>query len=223
MATERLECVEVNPEAAPAASVIWLHGLGADGHDFEAIVPELRMPEALPVRFVFPHAPMRPVTINAGMVMRAWFDILDISTSRTVNMDDFRKSVGHLEALIEREIERGVASEHIVLAGFSQGGSVALHAGLCHPRPLAGILALSTYLPTADALARERSEANRQVPILMAHGTMDPMVSVAYARSGRDALVDGGYPVRWKTYPMQHAVCAEEIRDIRDWLCEVLG
>jgi len=218
-----LECVEVGPGREPVASILWLHGLGADGYDFQPIVPELRMPETMPIRYVFPHAPMRPVTLNGGMVMRAWFDILAAGFPRRVDMEGFLESVGHLERLIEEENRRGVPPERIVLAGFSQGGSIALHTGLRYEKPLAGILALSTYLPTLDSLSGEMSRANGQIPIKMAHGFMDPMVPLENAQEARDELVRLGYPVEWSQYPMGHAVCPEEIDDVRSWLVRVLG
>jgi phospholipase/carboxylesterase len=223
MTSELLEYVEVGPSEEPMASILWLHGLGADGHDFEPIVPELRMPETMPIRYVFPHAPLRPVTLNGGMVMRAWFDILAAGFPRRVDMEGFLESVGHLERLIEEENRRGVPPEHIVLAGFSQGGSIALHTGLRYEKPLAGILALSTYLPTLDSLAGEMSPANRQIPIMMAHGLMDPMVPLENAQEARDELVRLGYPVEWSQYPMGHAVCPEEIDAVRSWLVRLLG
>lgn len=222
MEPELLDCVEVNPPLKPVATIIWLHGLGADGHDFEPIVPELGLPDTLPIRYVFPHAPMRSVTINAGMVMRAWFDILDIQLSRKVDIDNFLESADQLEALIQAELQNGMPAERIVLAGFSQGGAVALHTGLRFEKSLAGILALSTYLPTADTLAEERSPANAKVPIMMAHGTMDPLVPVANAITARQALTRLKYKVSWHEYPMQHAVCPEEIRDIGAWFTSIL-
>jgi phospholipase/carboxylesterase len=223
MTAELLECVEVVSGKEPLASILWLHGLGADGHDFEPIVPELRMPETMPIRYVFPHAPMRPVTLNGGMAMRAWFDILAAGFPRRVDMDGFLESVGLLERLIEAEHRRGVPHERIVLAGFSQGGSIALHTGLRYEKPLAGILALSTYLPTLESLSGELSQANAQLPIMMAHGFMDPMVPMENALRARDELVRLGYPVEWSQYPMGHAVCPEETDAIRSWLVRVLG
>jgi len=223
MTSELLEYVEVGPSEESMASILWLHGLGADGHDFEPIVPELRMPETMPIRYVFPHAPLRPVTLNGGMVMRAWFDILAAGFPRRVDMDGFLESVGDLERLIEQEHRRGVPHERIVLAGFSQGGAVALHTGLRYEKPLAGILALSTYLPTLDCLSGEMSRANGQIPIMMAHGFMDPMVPLENAQEARDELVRLGYPVEWSQYPMGHAVCPEEIDAVRSWLLRVLG
>lgn len=217
-----LEYIEINPDAQPSAVVIWLHGLGADGHDFEPIVPQLQMPAGLPVRFVFPHAPMRPITINFGMTMRAWFDILKMEPEHQIDNDSFAASVESVEALLEREIAAGIPPGRIVLAGFSQGGAIALHTGLRFEKGLAGILALSCYLPSVKTLKTERSDANRKIPIMMAHGTADPVISMSRAISTREDLSVLGYQIRWHEYPMQHAVCAEEIDAIRSWMLEVL-
>jgi phospholipase/carboxylesterase len=215
-----LDSVEINPGAPASHVVIWLHGLGADGHDFEGIVPELNMPEQLPVRYVFPHAPMRPVTVNGGEVMPAWYDIVDLG--RQVDIGGIHSSDRHLRALIQRELDAGIASEHIVLAGFSQGGAIVLHTGPRFEKPLAGILALSTYSPTVRALANERSTANLKIPIMMTHGLQDPIIPIALAVAARQALIDLHYAVQWHTYPMAHQVCSAQIRDIRAWLLEVL-
>jgi phospholipase/carboxylesterase len=217
-----LDCVEINPAGKPSAVVIWLHGLGADGHDFEPIVPELKLPEDLLVRFVFPHAPTRAITINFGMVMRAWYDILGTDVSHRVDTDAILESADHLTALIRRETESGISSERIVIAGFSQGGVIALHTALRHPDRLAGILALSTYLPTADSLPQQASQANQDTPIMLAHGRLDPLIPIAKGIAARETLAGLHYPVEWFDYPMQHQVCMEEIRDIREWLLKVL-
>jgi len=222
MAREHLECVEINPDREPAVVILWLHGLGADGHDFEAIVPELRLPDTFPIRYVFPHAPMRPVTINFGMVMRAWYDIRGMDVSDGIDMKGFLESVDHLRALIQRELDRGVPSERILLAGFSQGGAIALHTGLRYEKPLRGMLGLSTYLPTATTLAAEKSEANESIPIFMAHGKSDPLVSISRAIAARHELKRLNYPVEWHEYPMEHQVCLQEIEDIRTWLLKLL-
>jgi phospholipase/carboxylesterase len=219
--TEMLDAVEVEIGRNPAASVIWLHGLGADGHDFEAIVPELDL-QSIPVRFVFPHAPMRPVTINAGMVMRAWYDVSDAAIRRE-DEQGVRASQAQVEVLIARELERGTRTDRLVLAGFSQGGAIALHTGLRHRERLAGIMALSCYLPVADKVASEAHGANRGVPIFMAHGLQDPVVAISRAVASRDALAGSGYAVEWHDYRMPHAVCPEEIGDIGAWLARVLG
>jgi phospholipase/carboxylesterase len=214
--------VEINPDTDPAATIIWLHGLGADGNDFVPLVPELDIPDSFPLRFVFPHAPMRSVTINAGMVMRAWYDILALEGPDNIERDHLLDSADALETLIHYELERGMPSERILLAGFSQGGAVALHTGLRYGKKLAGILALSCYLPTGDTLEEERSEVNRGIALMMAHGTMDPLIPVAKSIRTRQELTRLGYRVNWHEYNMQHAVCPEEIRDIRSWLLETL-
>ena len=223
MVTEYLDCVEINPGEKPEAVVIWLHGLGADGHDFEPIVPELRLPAGLPVRFVFPHAPERAVTINFGMVMRAWYDILEMDVRRRVDTANILESAEQLKKLIQREIDRGISSERIVAAGFSQGGVIALHTAVRYPERLAGILALSTYLPTSASLNKEASAANRAIPIMMAHGKFDPVIPVDEGIAARDKLVELGYHIDWYEYPMQHEVCLEEIKAIGNWLLKVLG
>ena len=218
MTKERLETVEIEPETRALACVIWLHGLGADGHDFESLVPELRLPAQPAIRFVFPHAPMRPVTINGGYRMRAWYDILALDRSAPQDATGIRESAASVRALIEREGERGVPPDRVILAGFSQGGAIALYEGLRHPTRLAGLLALSTYLPLQDTLAAEAHPANAAVPIFMAHGTLDPTVPFALGDGSRRLLVGRGYDVRFRTYPMGHSVCLEEIQDIRAFL-----
>lgn len=220
--TQDPETVEIESTSSPDAAVIWLHGLGADGHDFEPVVPELRLPSRLRLRFVFPHAPVRPVTINMGMPMRAWYDILQMGGGKE-DEAGIRASQALVQALIEQEKGRGVNPRRIVLAGFSQGGAIVLQTGLRHPERLAGILALSTYLPLAGKLAAERSAANRDLPVFMAHGTQDPMIGIARARESRAALEALGYPVQWKEYAMAHSVCGEEIADIAAWLLRLLA
>ncbi len=223
MNSDLLDSIEVNPSRDPAAVIIWLHGLGADGHDFEAIVPQLHLPESLPVRYVFPHAPARAVTINGGAVMRAWFDIYDVDlTADSIDHDQFLESTGMLTTLIENELQSGMASDRIVLAGFSQGGAIVLHVGLHYEKQLAGILAMSMHLPTIASAASAFSAAGKQVPIMMAHGQTDPVIPVLKARETRQALSDLGYAVDWHEYPMPHAVCADEIEDIRAWLLDIL-
>ena len=217
--TDLLEAIELETGKNPATSIIWLHGLGADGHDFEAIVPELDLP-AIPIRFVFPHAPMQPVTINAGMVMRAWYDVSDAAIRRE-DEAGVRASQSRLEALIAREKERGTSPNRLLLAGFSQGGAIALHTGLRHRERLAGIMALSCYLPVAGTLAAEAHAANRGVPVFMAHGIQDPVVALSRALESRELLGREGYAVEWHEYPIPHSVCAEEIRDISTWLRRV--
>ena len=217
-----LEAIELETGPAPAASVVWMHGLGADGHDFVPVVPALGLPASLPLRFVFPHAPMQPVTINGGMVMRAWYDVLGIGGERREDAVGVRASAQRIVALIERERTRGVAPSQIVLAGFSQGGAMALHTGLRYPERLAGIMALSCFLPLAGALAAEASPANREVPVFMAHGQRDELIPLARAKGARDVLLGLGYRVEWREYPMPHAVCGEEVGDIAAWLRGIL-
>ena len=200
-----------------------MHGLGADGHDFEPIVAELELPETLALRFVFPHAPMRPVTINGGYVMRAWYDIRDDDGVRREDPAGVRASQRAIEALIAREKERGVPAAAIVLAGFSQGGAMALHTALRHTERLAGVMALSCSLPLSDTLAGEAAPANRDVSIFMAHGTHDPMIPMARALRAREVLTGLGYRLEWHEYPMPHSVCVEEIAHIGAWLAKVLG
>ena len=222
--SDLLDCIEINPAGEPAASIIWLHGLGADGHDFEAIVPELRLPESLPVRYVFPHAPERSVTVNAGLRMRAWFDILDLKhRAESVDMGQFLESGDMLRALIKNELKSGMPSDRILLAGFSQGGAIVLHTGLLYPKQLAGILAMSMHLPGINSLADELSPASREIPIMMAHGQMDPVIPMARAIETRQELIRLGYAVDWHEYPMQHTVCDDEIREIRSWLVQILS
>jgi phospholipase/carboxylesterase len=217
-----LETVELEPRARADATVLWMHGLGADGHDFEALVPELRLPEAPAVRFVFPHAPIRPVTINGGHRMRAWYDVTGFDRSAPQDEAGIRESAESLGALVRRERERGIPSDRIVAAGFSQGGAMALQLGLRWPERLAGILALSTWLPLADTLETEAHPANAAVPVLMAHGSNDPVIPIAMGQGSRDALRARGYDVDWRSYPMPHSVCVEEVQDIRHWLLQTL-
>ena len=214
------DCVEVNSGATPVGSVIWLHGLGADGHDFEPIVPELRLPADLPLRFVFPHAPMRPVTINGGMVMRAWYDIVTLDAEGRADADGVRESTAILEALIAREIERGIPAQKIVIAGFSMGGAIAINTALHTAHELAGLMALSTYLPLPGDV--EGSGGSRELPVFMAHGSFDPMVPMQWGRISAQKLEETGFSVEWRDYPMAHAVCPQEIADIAAWLQRVL-
>jgi phospholipase/carboxylesterase len=216
--TDVLEAVELETGPDPRASVIWMHGLGADGHDFVPVVPELRLHSSLPVRFVFPHAPLIPVTINDGMVMRAWYDLVPEGGERLAVESHLRASQKRVEALIERERQRGIAPGHLVLAGFSQGGAMALHTGLRYPETLAGIMALSTFLPLAEHVASEADPANRHVPILMAHGLFDELIPPSRGRAARDLLTRLGYRVTWREYRMPHSVCPEEIADVAAWL-----
>lgn len=214
-----LESIEVCTGGTPRLGIIWLHGLGADGHDFEPIVSALDLPFA--ARFVFPHAPTRPITINNSMRMRAWFDILSLSRDGAEDEAAIRASSASVRSLIDREIARGLDSTQVVLAGFSQGGALALHLGLREPRRLGGIMALSAFLPLAWTLATEKSTANAEIPILMAHGTADPVIEIAFAVKSMRHLEAEGYMPLWKTYAMGHNVIPEEIVDIAAWLRDV--
>lgn len=218
-----LPTVEIETAANPTHSVIWLHGLGADGNDFAPIVPELVSPTWPALRFVFPHAPVRPVTVNGGMPMRAWYDIVGVDLVSRQDESGMRASIASVDALIARENERGVPTHRILLAGFSQGGAIALAGGLRHGETLAGVIALSTYLPLQGSFAAERSAANAQTPIFWGHGTGDPIVPLTRGVSSRDLLQSLGYPVAWHTYPMPHSVCAEEVADLRSWITARLG
>ena len=217
--SDLLEAIEIETAPTPAVAIIWLHGLGADGHDFEPIVPELGLPKSTAVRFIFPHAPVRPVTINGGARMRAWYDVTGDGQQ---DAGGIRASQASVEALIARERKRGIPPPATVLAGFSQGGAMALQTGLRYPERLAGILALSSYLPLPETLEQEMSPANRDVPIFMAHGTQDPLIPLSWATRSRDRLKALGYVIEWHEYPMPHSVCAEEIADIGRWLRTVL-
>ena len=217
-----LDTVEIETDRPPQWAVLWMHGLGADGHDFEPIVPEIGLPDGLAVRFVFPHAPMRPVTINGGAVMRAWYDVTGLGGVRREDEEGVRASQRDIEALIEREKKRGLSASHILLAGFSQGGAMALQTGLRHPERLAGLVVMSSFLPLADKVAAEAGPANRDVPIFMAHGTHDPLIPLSRGHESRDRLLALGYPIEWHEYRMPHSVCAEEIADLSAWLGRVV-
>lgn len=216
-----LPCVEIEPKAPADATVIWLHGLGADGHDFEPIVPELRLPESAAVRFIFPHAPSIPVTINGGYVMPAWYDILEMNIERKIDEKQILASADAIRAFIDREIERGIDSRRIVIAGFSQGGAVAYQVALTYPKRLAGLLALSTYFATRETI--QSSEANRDLPVQICHGTFDPIVPETLGQQSFELLQARGYPVAYKTYPMEHGVCPPEVVDIAAWLKDRLS
>ncbi len=218
-----LKTVELEPSVPARASVIWLHGLGADGHDFVPIVPALRLDEKLGVRFVFPHAPKIPVSINNGFVMPAWYDIGDIDLEKRHDQVGVRRSAAAVTKLIERENARGIPSSRIVLAGFSQGGAIALFTGVRYPERLAGVIGLSTYMVLGDSVGAEASAANRDVPILMCHGTRDPMVGRSRGKNSCDALKAAGYNVEWHEYPMQHEVVLEEIVLVGEFLTSALG
>lgn len=221
-----LETIEIQTAPNPTAAVIWMHGLGADGNDFVPIVNELDLSGAPAIRFVFPHAPMRPVTINNGYVMRAWYDVSfgDLEGhSRKADEKGVRESQAQIGALIARENGRGIAANRTVLAGFSQGGAVALQTGLRYPEALAGVMALSTYLPLAESFTKEATPANAKTSIFMAHGTHDPVVPYAMGKTSHERLQQAGYAVEWHDYPMQHSVCLEEIADVGRWLRRVLS
>lgn len=218
---EYLECVEVTTGESPEASVIWLHGLGASGHDFEPVVPHLGLPDSAAVRFVFPHAPGIPVTLNGGMVMPAWYDIRSLDRNGGLDESGIQESVRATRDLIAREIERGVDSRRILLAGFSQGGAIAYHTALMHEQPLAGLMALSSYFATPHLT--EPAEANRKLPIFVAHGSRDPMLPEALGRESMEHVRGLGYDPEYHSYPMEHEVCMDEIRDIGNWLRPVLG
>ncbi len=213
-----LQTVEHETRPRPAWSIVWLHGLGADGNDFAPIVPEL-VREGWPgIRFVFPHAKVRPVTINGGVPMRAWYDIVSLQIDQRADEGGVRDSIREVEALISRERDRGVPAERTILAGFSQGGAIALAAALRREKGLAGVVALSTYLPLANVTKDESTAAGRATPVFMAHGSQDPMVPQSLGQRSREALQSLGAAVEWHSYPMPHSVCAEEVRDLGDWL-----
>lgn len=222
MEKKALEYIEINPAGKPTASVIWLHGLGADGNDFAGIVPELRLPKDLNVRFLLPHAPHRPITRNQGYVMRGWYDIAQISIPMREDKVGLDASAELLDGLIQQEMNRGVDSKRIILVGFSQGGALALHAGLRYPKTLGGIIALSTYLPLAATLSRPAHQANASTPIFMAHGDADDVIALPIAEHSHKLLREQGYDVVWHLYNMAHSVCALEISDIAAWLLKAL-
>ena len=214
--------VVVEPSRTVSAAVVWLHGLGADGHDFEPVAAELGRAGLDDVRYVFPHAPVRPVTVNGGMAMRAWYDISESELDRGTDQEGVRASAGIAAALVDEQIALGLPARRIVLAGFSQGGAIALFAGLRLPIRIAGILALSTYLPVEESLQAQAHPANTDVPIFLAHGSHDPLIPLALSERSRAVMADLGYIVETHTYPIPHSVCPEEIRDIANWLSRVL-
>jgi phospholipase/carboxylesterase len=218
-----LETIEIETAPDPNAAVIWLHGLGADGYDFEPVVPQIIRRRERAWRFVFPHAPVRSVTINNGMSMRAWYDILGFERSAAEDVAGFRDSEAQVRELIAREASRGIPAGRVVLAGFSQGGAVSLYSSLRYPERLAGVMALSCYLPLAGSLAAERAAANDGLSIFMAHGIDDPLLPIAMGLKSRDYLKSLGFPVEWHQYRMPHSVCEEELGDIRDYLFRTLG
>lgn len=221
--TTLLPHIQIDTAPKPSAAVIWLHGLGADGNDFAGLVPELDLTGCPAIRFIFPHAPEIPVTINGGYVMPAWYDILGTDLISRQDAAGIRTSEKAITALIEREMARGIPASRIVLAGFSQGCAMALHTGLRFPQALAGIMALSGYLPLAEHFAAERTAANARTPIFMAHGSQDPVVAPARGEASRDLLVRLGYPVQWHSYPMPHSLHPREVADIAVFLSQVLA
>ena len=223
MTDQILTTGEIEPAGAACSSVIWMHGLGADARDFEPIVPELKLPAELGIRFVFPNAPIRPVTINGGMQMRAWYDVLSLDLPRQEDADGVYASGQAINALLEREKQRGIPAHRIVLAGFSQGGAMALYSGLRYPEPLAGILALSCYIPLAGRVNDERRPANQSTPIFITHGDYDEVIPMHYGRQSASLLQNLGYAVEWSHYGMGHEVCWQEIRDVAGWLQRVLA
>ncbi|MBV8803242.1 MAG: dienelactone hydrolase family protein [Gammaproteobacteria bacterium] len=216
--TTYLNRVELNPENPALGSIIWMHGLGADGHDFVPLIPELNLPSALPLRFIFPHAPLQPVTINNGYVMRAWFDIKGVSFDAQIDEEGIAKSVSSVHQWIQEEKQRGIPTDRIILAGFSQGAAIALQAGLRFAETLGGVIALSGALPAADKLFREKSIANSSLPIFIAHGTEDSIIPIRLGEMSAMLLKNQGYPTTWKQYDMGHSVCPLEIQDISQWL-----
>ncbi len=218
-----LSTIELESGAHPTHTILWMHGLGADGNDFVPVIDELELPPDTRIRFIFPHAPRRPVSINDGVVMRAWYDILNLNFSQPEDEIGLRDSQQAIEALLDREKQRGIAPERIVLAGFSQGGAMALQAGLRYPEKLAGIMALSCYLPLRQTLTVEAHHANSATSIFMAHGSHDSIVPMTLAAASRWQLLESGYAVEWHEYPMAHTVCMEEIADISTWLKRVLS
>jgi phospholipase/carboxylesterase len=216
--TSELSTIEIPPTADHQYSIIWLHGLGADGHDFEDIAHELRLNTALQTRFIFPNAPIQPVTVNGGMEMRAWYDILAMKLEREVDINGIYQSAKLIEQIIERETNNGIAAENILLAGFSQGGVIALHVGLRYPQKLAGIIALSTYLPTLAQLTTEAATANQHTPIFMAHGILDSIVAIESGKAVFNALHAQHYPIQWHDYVMEHSVCVEEIEHLATFI-----
>ena len=216
------DAVEIETGRNPTGAVIWLHGLGADGHDFAPIVPQLVTPDERPLRFVFPHAPVRPVTINGGMAMRAWYDILSFDRSAAQDTTGIRASDALVGELIRRENQRGIATNRIVLGGFSQGGAISLFSGVRYPEKLAGIMGLSCYMLLEDSLPTERTRVNYATPLFLAHGLQDPVVEFRRGAEARQLLEAGGYPVEWHPYTMPHSVCPQEVDDIAAWLRKVL-
>jgi phospholipase/carboxylesterase len=217
-----LESIEVSPSNSATSTMIWLHGLGADGNDFVTMIPELNLPADIDVRFIFPNAPIKPVTLNNGYQMRAWYDIYGLSINERIDNEGIAQSVAEIEKIIEKEVARGIPTHRIFLGGFSQGAAIALSTGLCYSKPLAGILGLSGYLPIAKELHQKANAANLRTPIFLAHGTQDPIVPFVLGQATQQFLTQANYPVSWHSYPMPHSVCKEEIEDISRWLQGIL-
>lgn len=217
------DTIRIQPTGEARSSVIWLHGLGADGNDFVPVVPELGLPDRAGVRFLFPHAPVRPVTLNGGMPMRAWFDITGLDATARLDREGIDQARSRVDGLIRAEVDAGIPPERVVVAGFSQGGAVALYAGLHYPETLAGIMGLSTWIGDADNVLGAAASANHRTSVFMAHGEQDPTVACEYGRMSCNALQEAGYSVEWHTYPMGHQVCLEQVREIGHWLQRVLG
>ncbi|MBU6459818.1 MAG: alpha/beta hydrolase [Proteobacteria bacterium] len=221
MIATTLETHEINTDSSPRHSIIWMHGLGADGYDFAPIVPELALPASLSIRFIFPHAPFRSITLNQGMQMRAWYDVSGFDRDTHEDRESIEQSAAQVGELIQKENERGVPSSHIILAGFSQGGAIALYTGLGYPEKLAGIMALSTYLPLRNNLIQHLTPANKWTSIFMAHGQNDPVIDIEFSKKSRDALKVANLPIQWEEYPMAHSVSKTEIDDISTWIQQV--
>jgi len=218
-----LPYVEHNPSSTPNACVIWLHGLGDSGHGFAPIVPALKLPDSMSVKFIFPHAPERPVTINGGMRMRAWYDIKSLDFNSRADLSGVLESAAHVETLIQEQVDKGIPTDRIVLAGFSQGGVIALHLAPRFKHKLAGVMALSTYMCEPSLLAQEATDVNRDIPIMMAHGEQDEVVPIFMGNAAYKTLTENGFNATWQTYTMQHNVCMQEISDISVWLQKVLA
>ncbi|WP_333971182.1 alpha/beta hydrolase [Alteromonas mediterranea] len=223
MTQQLLPCVEINPSTAPDACVIWLHGLGDSGHGFAPIVPELKLPDSMAVKFLFPHAPERPITINGGMRMRAWYDIKSLDFESRADLEGVKESAEQVEQLIKAQIESGIKAERIVLAGFSQGGVIALHLAPRFSQKLAGVMALSTYMCEPALLSSEALDVNRETPIMMAHGEQDEVIPVFMGNAAFKTLNECGFKATWQTYTMQHNVCMQELNDISAWLQKLLN
>ncbi len=221
--SEQLNAVIVEPKSSHKSSIIWLHGLGANGHDFEPVVPELKLPAKSGIRFIFPHAPVRPVTINGGMVMRAWYDVRNTDLRKQEDSQSIHQSSQLINQYIQQEIDSGIPANRIILAGFSQGGAIALHCGLRYPDKLAGLLVLSSYLPLPEIFSDQANKPEQCPPILMLHGEYDPVIPVDSGETSAEFLQNHGFQVDWRTYHMDHAVCLEEIRDIGMWIQERLN